>query len=692
MVLPDLTTLEENIRQAFGTQIADFVPAKLGNPLDGKVLVTDSDKAGLIYIHLPSDIIDTAFTATHKLNKSDLIYGRPVLAKREQNSWVVDSVDPDYDGQFMAGFSPSSQFPVYIENLLFGTITPTQPVSLRCLVKGAPYRIGNETYELSDTFTADFTSTVQDTASANITNPTANNTGKLVLVQRNAITGTVTYKQSGEFDNSLSHAQAVQYLRSVTSWVIPDDNNFVCGYIRLFKNIPAFDRNAVIGHPDLLSSGGMGSSSSDTGIQRWQVNTSTAISSGEQIVYGNKVEVVSGGSISTSTDGFFVVVGSDDVGSGGGASDASVVTFTPSVLADWDSDSDPGNVDDALDELAERVDDIENAGGSGSDASVITYTPTVLTDWDSNADPGNTDDALDQLAERMDDLEIATVDAGVVTYTPSVLTDWDSDSDPGNADDALDQLAERVDDLELATTDASAVTFTPDVLTDWDGDVDPGDLDDALNQLAERTDDLENATVDATDVVYLPADNTDWNSSSDPGNTDDALDQLADRLKTVEGAGGGGAGLFASYAILAEEHVSGTNVTSSSITWNARSINTEISDVDGIVTLSSGKFTPQSGDYFIDVLAIAKGTNVSRLRLYNVTGTSVVDYGISFDALSSSQHAIMGTLQTRFTANGTDEYRIDQYSQSTNAAGLGLNNGISGVPEQYCVIGLYQEA
>lgn len=52
------------------------------------------------------------------------------------------------------------------------------------------------------------------------------------------------------------------------------------------------------------------------------------------------------------------------------------------------------------------------------DAADVTYTPTTLTDWDSDADPGNVDDALDQLAERVDDLEavpIATTVSAVAT-------------------------------------------------------------------------------------------------------------------------------------------------------------------------------------------------------------------------------------------------------------------------------------
>jgi hypothetical protein len=111
-----------------------------------------------------------------------------------------------------------------------------------------------------------------------------------------------------------------------------------------------------------------------------------------------------------------------EVGAGGGGGDAADITFTPTVPADWDADIDPGNVDDALDQLAERVEDIENAGGSGSDASVITYTPAVAADWNGGADPGNADDALDQVAERVKDLEDAGSGGGDV-IGPSVAVD-----------------------------------------------------------------------------------------------------------------------------------------------------------------------------------------------------------------------------------------------------------------------------
>lgn len=50
---------------------------------------------------------------------------------------------------------------------------------------------------------------------------------------------------------------------------------------------------------------------------------------------------------------------------------------------------------------------IDNGLAAQDDASEITYTPSVLTDWDGDVDPGNIDGALNQLAERVDDNELS---------------------------------------------------------------------------------------------------------------------------------------------------------------------------------------------------------------------------------------------------------------------------------------------
>lgn len=78
-----------------------------------------------------------------------------------------------------------------------------------------------------------------------------------------------------------------------------------------------------------------------------------------------------------SVDEIATFVLSQDSNTGGGGSvDASGVTFTPTTNADWDGSTDPGNVDDALDQLAERVTDLEGGGGGGGDLVKIAEVVT----------------------------------------------------------------------------------------------------------------------------------------------------------------------------------------------------------------------------------------------------------------------------------------------------------------------------
>jgi hypothetical protein len=67
--------------------------------------------------------------------------------------------------------------------------------------------------------------------------------------------------------------------------------------------------------------------------------------------------------------------------------------------------------------------------GAAIDASIVTYSPSTPADWDGGVDPGNQDDANDQLAERVKDLEGVTLDYPCRAY-------WFHDTDfviAGNA-------------------------------------------------------------------------------------------------------------------------------------------------------------------------------------------------------------------------------------------------------------------
>lgn len=75
--------------------------------------------------------------------------------------------------------------------------------------------------------------------------------------------------------------------------------------------------------------------------------------------------------------------------------------------------------------------------GSGRvpNASEIPYDPAVATDWDGDADPGDIDDALDQLAERVDDLEAGTGLYSVVDYVFFPQAAPDADIETGDSQD-----------------------------------------------------------------------------------------------------------------------------------------------------------------------------------------------------------------------------------------------------------------
>jgi hypothetical protein len=68
---------------------------------------------------------------------------------------------------------------------------------------------------------------------------------------------------------------------------------------------------------------------------------------------------------------------------------------------------------------------------TGLPAAAVTYTPGVLADWDGAADPGDLDDALDQLAERVADVEAAGAGPSVASRYVIDLASQ-SDGDPGS--------------------------------------------------------------------------------------------------------------------------------------------------------------------------------------------------------------------------------------------------------------------
>lgn len=145
--------------------------------------------------------------------------------------------------------------------------------------------------------------------------------------------------------------------------------------------------------------------------------------------------------------------------------------------------------------------------------------------------------------------------------------------------------------------------------------------------------------------------------------------------------------LYTAYAIIRDEKATTTaGGGASATTWNARDVNTELVDADNIVTISSNQFTPIAGDYDLFAYAPSYDTDTHRLRLYNVTGTSSVEEGQNAQANSANNVQTTAFLSCKFTANGTDAYRIDHYTltaKATSGLGIAVSDGSN---EVYLVI------
>ncbi len=143
-----------------------------------------------------------------------------------------------------------------------------------------------------------------------------------------------------------------------------------------------------------------------------------------------------------------------------------------------------------------------------------------------------------------------------------------------------------------------------------------------------------------------------------------------------------------SIAILSEGKADGTNGGSSfATTWNTRDLNTVKYDPDNIVSISSSKFTPVAGTYKLRATATGYQVGSQTLRLYNVTASSEVDTGFASVAGVSDSSSVLAEIITTFVANGTDEYRIDHYTQFAVVT-FGLGISVSGLTntEIYCYV------
>ena len=258
----------------------------------------------------------------------------------------------------------------------------------------------------------------------------------------------------------------------------------------------------------------------------------------------------------------------------GGAGDASDLTFTPSTVSDWDGGVDPGNADDAFDQLADRLSWLESIGEEWdrylADAATLVVGGTASAVSDLQVGYDGAFYHIDEVAETpainlivdfenitdFNYVHLKAVYRGSVTHAVAIqLYNWTE-----TRWDTYDSLQGDEEDVSTAdgyiTSNHSFLVFDSTNYIGIGGDAGNVRLrfyhtmsgsasHDIWIDLAElvyipRFSSTSGGASDAADMTYTPAVATDWDDDADPGGADDALDQLAERVDDLEAAGPGG--------------------------------------------------------------------------------------------------------------------------------------------------------
>ena len=195
-------------------------------------------------------------------------------------------------------------------------------------------------------------------------------------------------------------------------------------------------------------------------------------------------------------------------------------------------------------------------------------------------------------------------------------------------------------------------------------------------------------TVDASGISVtagvVTATSIDANASGLTGDLPAGINIPAAQLVGICTAGltkTGGFGKFSSYALLAKVHDSGTSTTYfgayTTGDWRTRDIDTEISDEDDIVSISSNQFTLQAGNYFIRFACSMYHCGNHAIRLRNITDSSTAGVGEPHYSYTYSS-MLMTTGTCRVSIDSAKVFEVQGYpsiTKATNGMGFAMVNG-----------------
>lgn len=154
-----------------------------------------------------------------------------------------------------------------------------------------------------------------------------------------------------------------------------------------------------------------------------------------------------------------------------------------------------------------------------------------------------------------------------------------------------------------------------------------------------------------------------------------------------------GSNTFVSYAMICDLKSTATQDggTFTSGDWRTRDLNTEISDADGIVSISSNQFTLGAGSYLIRWSAPAFGVSKHAARLYDITADANIHNGSVERCNTSYLHTNRSHGAARVTITADNVYEI-QHRCSTTRTVNGLGPATDFAPNVYAIVEIFKEA
>ena len=142
--------------------------------------------------------------------------------------------------------------------------------------------------------------------------------------------------------------------------------------------------------------------------------------------------------------------------------------------------------------------------------------------------------------------------------------------------------------------------------------------------------------------------------------------------------------LFESYAIICDRKSNGTSgggITANTVT--TRTLNTELYDPDGIVSISSNQFTLGAGNYYIHFTTPAMRVQEFTAYCYDVTNTAT-----AFEGQAAYSYGSDGDISNchgygRVTITSDTAYEIRIITDTTNSAAEGLGRPSSTAMSNY---------